>query len=147
MTLVTDEGELEHIEYLPIMNMRNQSIPLANIDSMAVNKAIQRSLTKACARHGVGLYVYAGEDLPEEEAPPPPMPKKASPKEITRTGEAKKLFDAIDAAIQKRTKGMDPEAKKAFAAELKTIAGTVNYKAVEDLEILKKLYDAYVKET
>jgi hypothetical protein len=33
---------------------------------MDVNKAIQRSLTKACARHGLGLYVYAGEDLPEE---------------------------------------------------------------------------------
>jgi hypothetical protein len=35
---------------------------------MDVNKAIQRSLTKACARHGLGLYIYAGEDLPEEEA-------------------------------------------------------------------------------
>jgi hypothetical protein len=32
-----------------------------------VNKAIQRSLTKACARHGLGLYIYAGEDLPEDE--------------------------------------------------------------------------------
>ena len=35
---------------------------------MDINKAIQRSLTKACARHGLGLYIYAGEDLPEEEA-------------------------------------------------------------------------------
>ena len=33
-----------------------------------MNRAIQRSLTKACARHGLGLYIYAGEDLPEEEA-------------------------------------------------------------------------------
>jgi hypothetical protein len=32
-----------------------------------VNKAIQRSLTKAVARHGLGLYIYAGEDLPEAE--------------------------------------------------------------------------------
>ena len=33
----------------------------------AVNKAIQRAFVKACARHGLGLYVYAGEDLPESE--------------------------------------------------------------------------------
>lgn len=65
-TGVTIEG-LEHIEYLPVMDYRNQSIPLDKVTSMDVNKAIQRSLTKACARHGLGLYIYAGEDLPEEE--------------------------------------------------------------------------------
>ena len=58
--------DIEHIEYLPIMDFKNKSIPLDNVTSMDVNKAIQRSLTKACARHGLGLYVYAGEDLPEE---------------------------------------------------------------------------------
>lgn len=65
-TGVTING-LEHIEYLPIMDFRNNSIPLEKISSMDMNKAIQRSLTKACARHGLGLYIYAGEDLPEEE--------------------------------------------------------------------------------
>ena len=65
-TGVTIEG-LEHIEYLPVMDYRNASIPLDKVTSMDVNKAIQRSLTKACARHGLGLYIYAGEDLPEEE--------------------------------------------------------------------------------
>ena len=63
-TGVTIEG-LEHIEYLPVMDYRNVSIPLDKVTSMDVNKAIQRSLTKACARHGLGLYIYAGEDLPE----------------------------------------------------------------------------------
>lgn len=56
---------LEHIEYLPVMDYKNKSIPLEAITSFDVNKAIQRSLTKACARHGLGLYIYAGEDLPE----------------------------------------------------------------------------------
>lgn len=65
-TGVTIEG-LEHIEYLPIMDFRNNSIPLAKVTSMDMNKSIQRSLTKACARHGLGLYIYAGEDLPEAE--------------------------------------------------------------------------------
>jgi len=65
-TGVIVEG-LEHIEYLPIMDYNNKSIPLEKITSFDVNKAIQRSLTKAVARHGLGLYVYAGEDLPEED--------------------------------------------------------------------------------
>ena len=65
-TGVTVEG-IEHIEYLPVMDFRNKSIPVENITSTDVNKAIQRSLTKAVARHGLGLYIYAGEDLPEEE--------------------------------------------------------------------------------
>lgn len=61
---VSIEG-LEHIEYLPIMDARNQSIPFEAIKSTDVNKSIQRALTKACARHGLGLYIYAGEDIPD----------------------------------------------------------------------------------
>lgn len=68
-TGVTIEG-IEHIEYLPVMDLRNKSIPVENITSFDVNKAIQRSLTKAVARHGLGLYIYAGEDLPESEQKP-----------------------------------------------------------------------------
>jgi len=71
-TGVTVNG-IEHIEYLPVMDYKNQSIPQSKVTSFDVNKAIQRSLTKACARHGLGLYIYAGEDLPEdaERAPDP----------------------------------------------------------------------------
>ena len=68
-TGVTVNG-IEHIEMLPVMDFKNRSIPLEQITSFDVNKAIQRSLTKAVARHGLGLYIYAGEDLPEgKEAP------------------------------------------------------------------------------
>ena len=59
--------DLEHIEYLPVMDYRNRSILLENVTSFDVNKSIQRSPTKALARHGLGLYIYAGEDLPEIE--------------------------------------------------------------------------------
>jgi hypothetical protein len=69
-TGVTIEG-IEHIEYLPVMDFRNNSIELVKIKSTDVNKAIQRSLTKALARHGLGLYVYAGEDLPSAEKEQP----------------------------------------------------------------------------
>ena len=67
-TGVTING-IEHIEYLPVMDYKNKSIPVENITSFDVNKTVQRSLTKACARHGLGLYIYAGEDLPEDENP------------------------------------------------------------------------------
>lgn len=60
-------NDIEHIEELPVMDFKNKSILLENITSFDVNKTIQRSLTKALARHGLGLYIFAGEDLPEEE--------------------------------------------------------------------------------
>ena len=60
--------DVEHIEYLPVINFKNKSIPLADLTSFDVNTAIQRSLTKAIARHGLGLYIYAGEDLPMDES-------------------------------------------------------------------------------
>ena len=83
-TGVTING-IEHVEYLPVMDFKNKSIPLENITSFEVNKAIQRSLTKACARHGLGLYIYAGEDLPEED----------EEEKARREEEAKKPLDKI----------------------------------------------------
>lgn len=77
---------IEHIEYLPVMDYKNRSIPVGNVTSFDVNKAIQRSLTKAVARHGLGLYIYAGEDLPESEAEEQPkqeQPKQKKAKERT----------------------------------------------------------------
>lgn len=96
-TGVTIEG-IEHIEYLPVMDNRNNSIPLEKLTSFDVNKAIQRSLTKACARHGLGLYIYAGEDLPEEEA------KQA--KDKTAKGAANiddKTLDEVAALMRRQT--------------------------------------------
>lgn len=82
-TGVTVNG-IEHIEFLPVMDYKNKSIPVENVTSFDVNKAIQRSLTKAVARHGLGLYIYAGEDLPETKAEPkaelPKMPDKVQEK-------------------------------------------------------------------
>ena len=72
---------LEHIEYLPVMDYKNRSIPADTLTSFDVNKAIQRSLTKAAARHGLGLYIYAGEDLPECEAD---KQEKPEPKPVAR---------------------------------------------------------------
>ena len=48
--------------HLPVMDYRNK--PIANPDAFAVNTAMMRCLVKAIALHGLGLYIYAGEDLP-----------------------------------------------------------------------------------
>ena len=64
-TGVTINGK-EYVEQLPVMDNRNNSVPLESVTSMDVNKAIKRCITKACALHGLGLYIYAGEDLPED---------------------------------------------------------------------------------
>lgn len=82
-TGVTVNG-LEHIEYLPVMDYKNKSIRLEDITSFDVNKAIQRSLTKAVARHGLGLYIYAGEDLPEGETPDRKEPETPKEKAVER---------------------------------------------------------------
>jgi len=49
---------------LPVMDYRNKAIP--DPDAFAVNTAIMRCMTKALSLHGLGLYIYAGEDLPQE---------------------------------------------------------------------------------
>ena len=49
---------------LPVMDYRNKAIP--NPDAFAVNTAIMRCMTKALALHGLGLYLYSGEDVPED---------------------------------------------------------------------------------
>jgi hypothetical protein len=53
---------------LPVMDHRNKAIP--NPDAFQVNTAMQRCLVKAIALHGLGLYIYAGEDIPPSEDEP-----------------------------------------------------------------------------
>ena len=66
---------------LPVMDSGNKAIPLkgytavskygkeyrVECDAFAVNTAIMRCMTKALSLHGLGLYIYAGEDIPEED--------------------------------------------------------------------------------
>ena len=128
-TGVTIEG-IEHIEYLPVMDQRNLSIPLIDVRSTDVNKAIQRSLTKACARHGLGLYIYAGEDLPEGEgadngAQPeePPMPRTGSVEAAQEAGQRhlkeieQQLKEARENAPASPTKGTATDEQIAYIRE------------------------------
>lgn len=66
-TIVTIKGHAKSC-WLPVMNHRNQAIK--GPDAFAVNTAIVRCLTKTISMHGLGLYIYAGEDLPERDMAP-----------------------------------------------------------------------------
>jgi len=68
-------NEIEHIDYLPVMDFKNQSIPVDKVTSFDVNKTIQRATAKAIAMHGLGLTLWSGEDVPELQAE-----KKTGPK-------------------------------------------------------------------
>ena len=63
-TSVTIKGKTRTC-LLPVMDHRNKAIPQP--DAFAINTAIMRCMTKAISMHGLGLYIYAGEDLPESD--------------------------------------------------------------------------------
>ena len=60
--------------FLPVMDHRNK--PISEPDAFQVNTAIMRCMTKTLSLFGLGLYIYAGEDLPDEEAEPKPEVKR-----------------------------------------------------------------------
>ena len=72
-------NDIEHIDYLPIMGHNNQSLSVDKITSFAVNKTIQRSTVKAIAMHGLGLSLWAGEDLVDISESAPAVKAKERP--------------------------------------------------------------------
>jgi hypothetical protein len=91
---------LEHIDYLPVMDFRNNAIPIEKVSAMDVNKTIQRSTAKAIAMHGLGLSLWTGEDVPEQttDKPSHPVssktPKKAAAAEESDLPELQKDTEA-----------------------------------------------------
>lgn len=49
-------------EPFPVLDYRNK--PIAKPTTMDINNSLQRAKVKMIAGHGLGLYIYAGEDLP-----------------------------------------------------------------------------------
>ena len=129
VTVVDGDYVQEYIEELPVMDFKNASIPVGQVTSTQVNKAIQRSLTKAIARHGLGLYIYAGEDLPEED-------------EAVKQQKADldTLINKVDMKVRVLIRSMSPEEKQKFAAEqVKPVLGITNYKQCTDIDKLQTL--------
>ena len=128
---VEDDGTVcthEAIEMLPVMDFKNKAVPVENIDCTQLNKTIQRSLTKAIARLGLGLYIYAGEDMPEE------------PDEIKQ--QRAELQKKVGEAIRKATANMDSSAKMVYGNEfIVPIIGNMNFNKCDDIDKLKELLE------
>lgn len=103
---------VERTAQLPVMDHKNKAIP--DPDAFQVNTAMQRALAKAIALHGLGLYIYAGEDVPpEEEKPEPPKPKVtaeelAEAKKVLADAETrdelKLVYQALNEPLREATK-------------------------------------------
>tara|TARA_R110002020_G_scaffold83781_2_gene208079 strand:+ start:2667 stop:3275 length:609 start_codon:yes stop_codon:yes gene_type:complete len=76
-------NDMEHIDYLPVMDYRNNSIAIDKVTSMDVNTAIQRSTAKAIAMHGLGLSLWIGEDTILTTSPSQAVSKNPVPKTKT----------------------------------------------------------------
>jgi hypothetical protein len=90
---------------LPVLDFSNKA--MKNPDAMAVNTAMQRCLAKAIALHGIGLYIYSGEDLPDVD-----------PLETLKTTYADKGIDAARVVYAKMSKE-DKDQCADFVATLK----------------------------
>lgn len=113
-------GDVAHTVILPIMDLRNKSIPANNITVLEANKAIMRALTKACAMHGMGLYVYEGEEFSEE------------------TKNIEKLrADVVD--LFKKRGALSVEARDKANEYCKAADPSGDPRVITDLEILEKL--------
>lgn len=75
-------GDYEVTEMLPVLDHRNK--PIQGPNSFEVNNALQRCLAKAIAYHGLGHYIYAGEDLPMDQPPAEAQSKAVEGKSAPR---------------------------------------------------------------
>lgn len=107
---------------LPVMDYKNNAI--INPNAMDVNTAMQRCLAKAIALHGIGLYIYAGEDLPEQE----PVNVDNIVKKLNNTKSRDELTEVYKQVIKEVVKDAEAHAvvveasrKMALSFEVKNI--------------------------
>ena len=65
VTVKEGENEISRYMWLPVLDHKNKPIP--NPNAFDINKNKMRCLVKCISMFGLGLYIYAGEDLPEAE--------------------------------------------------------------------------------
>lgn len=118
----------EVIDYLPVLDFKNKPILIDNITSSDVNKSIQRSLCRAAARNGLGLFIYEGEDIPES---------------VSELDEINEENLAIASSLAKEN---DEMKKKVGELVRQYVKGrSANPRSIKDLDVAKEL-NAKLKE-
>ena len=116
---------------LPVMDYKNK--PILNPDAFAVNTAIMRCMTKALALHGLGLYIYSGDDLPEEESKPAPITEAKATKPVVKVANKSpqpKDWDDSDASRKLFADGMIE-----WTTHCTTVAGLNSYWKSNELQL------------
>ena len=126
---------MEHIDYLPVMDYRNNSIPMEKINSMDVNTAIQRSTAKAIAMHGLGLSLWIGEDTIITTKPV----SQAVSKTPTPTQNTKVVLDIGDENWGKVLKYIASNKELGLPKIVKNLETKYNIKAVVKKELSKQI--------
>lgn len=137
-------GNESHMMWLPVMDGANNAMKfepyeiatkygtkqVAAATMFDINKTIMRCLVKNLAMFGLGMYVYAGEDMPEETD----EMKAAKAKELAE------VMEAVDKEVAKITKGMEKQRKVEFAKSvIQPVVGSMNYKNCTNLEQMRTL--------
>lgn len=151
-TEVTIDGET-HEMWLHVMDGANNALKFEDYEvetkygtkkinkaTMAdINKTIMRCLAKNLAMFGLGLYIYAGEDLPDDNIDQK-IYKEETEAKIKE--ECFAVISEVDSLVKNKVKDMKKEEKIKFANEvIIPIIGDANYKACKDIEKLTQLRD------
>ena len=165
-TTVTINGEKQEM-WLPVMDGANNPMRLepyemstnwgkkqVNAATMFdINKTVMRCLTKNLAMFGIGLALYAGEDLFDDPdgnkgteavkpaSKPATQPKSEPVAQPAQTYDVPELIKMLDTQVQSMVKTMTPEKKDNLAAKIKACLGIVDYRKCKDGAALTKLID------
>ena len=147
-------GEQTYEMWLPVMDMRNNAI--LQPKTTEINKAIMRCLTKNLAMFGLGLYIYAGEDLPESDesdsSESDVAKKKIKPIIEPKTSDKKKPFEPLTKSEMVEKYGVSVPEKTAvwlegkFGKEMSNFTEEETAWARAELEKKKKEKEAAARE-
>lgn len=118
--------------FLPVMDHRNKAI--VNPDAFAINKAMMRCLVKGIAVHGLGLYIYAGEDLPEDE-----KQERAAVKVEAKPAVKPPVPVDVDKALDAINRAADSDALNKIITNIHARKSTVS---AADMDIITGQYNA-----
>lgn len=139
-TKVTIEDEVQ-IEALPVMNHKNQAIPLLDVDACAVNKAQKRCLVKCLALFGLGLSLWTGEELSDAAK----ATKKEKDMETKKNAAVLKKAQSELLAVMKEKAGNSDKVKETVFTTVEAICGTRQPGEIDTLEMCNAAIEAVKK--
>lgn len=130
-------------QWHPVMDFKNKSV--ASPDACQIHTSIQRCMTKAIAMHGLGLNIYAGEDLPlvEADEDPEDPPSTANGKSKSKPTTKKSSTDKKKVEAETKTNGSQGLTKDEI---LEALRGAVGKDVLDDKQAVFNVADKLFNE-